>query len=283
MTTNTQDNEGRAPLHLAAMNGDTETVRLLISAGADVHAKDSKGSTALHLAVLGGHSETAQVLIEAEAAFTESAAASSSVDGSTKGDEGSLSGDEPTTLRTTSRTVGHATGIEHTVNASHTGRSLSDRMYASDRKCEKCRVWNRWQSRSCSGCGAALEPAALGVATDELVESPQGHDAVAINANARVQAADLAKKEENQEELDIEAINRAARAQVADEENREKAKNWQMWVHAIVMLPVLIGVMINYGWIDWVLTFTAWLAIVPWYCVSWVCGKIAYGIVRSNK
>ena len=41
-----------------------------------------------------------------------------------------------------------------------------------------------------------------------------------------------------QGELDTDAINRAARAQVADEENREKAKNWQMWVHAIVMLPV---------------------------------------------
>ena len=85
------------------------------------------------------------------------------------------------------------------------------------------------------------------------------------------------------EELDTGAINRAARAQVADEENREKAKNWQIWVHAIVMLPVLIGVMINYGWIEWIFTFTAWLAIVPWYCVSWVCGKIAYGIVRANR
>ena len=91
--------------------------------------------------------------------------------------------------------------------------------------------------------------------------------------------------EENrpEEELDIEAINRAARAQVADEENRAKAKNWQMWVHGIVMLPVIIGLMINYGWFDWVLTFTAWLVIVPWYCVYWVCGKIAYGIVRANR
>lgn len=86
-----------------------------------------------------------------------------------------------------------------------------------------------------------------------------------------------------QEKLDTDAINRAARAQVADEENREKAKNWQMWVHAVVMLPVLIGVMINYGWLDWIFTFAAWLAIAPWYCVSWVCGKIAYGIVRANR
>ena len=71
--------------------------------------------------------------------------------------------------------------------------------------------------------------------------------------------------EENrpEEELDIEAINRAARAQVADEENRAKAKNWQIWVHGIAMLPVIIGLMINYGWFDWVMTFAAWVIIVP--------------------
>ena len=144
--------------------------------------------------MLGSHSETAQILIEAEAAFTESVATSPSAVDSTKGDEGSPSGGEPTTPGTSSPTAGHATGIEHTVNAGQTGRSLSDRMYASDRKCEKCRVWNRWQSRSCSGCGAALEPAALGVATDKQAESPQGHGAVTITANARVQARTWLRK-----------------------------------------------------------------------------------------
>ena len=88
---------------------------------------------------------------------------------------------------------------------------------------------------------------------------------------------------EGQEELDIDAINRAARAQVADEENRQKAKNWQSGVQALLMLPLIIGLMITYGWLDWVLTFNAWLAIIPWFCVSWVIGKIAYGIVRANR
>ena len=89
---------------------------------------------------------------------------------------------------------------------------------------------------------------------------------------------------DNQEELDIEAINRVARAQVADEENRKKAKNWQQWVHGLLMLPVLIGVMIEWGWwIGWMANVSAWVVIVFWYCVCWIAGKIVYGIVRSNR
>ena len=67
MTISRANNEGESPLHIAASNGDTDTVNVLISAGADLKAKDSNGSTPLHLAVAGGHAEAVQALLKAGA------------------------------------------------------------------------------------------------------------------------------------------------------------------------------------------------------------------------
>lgn len=55
-----------APLDDAAKSGDVETVKKLISEGADVNAKGSFG-TALHWAAMNGHAEVVEALISAGA------------------------------------------------------------------------------------------------------------------------------------------------------------------------------------------------------------------------
>ena len=56
---------GDAPLVMAAYEGHTEIVRLLLEAGADVKAVDpSMKATALHAASYAGRTEAAKVLIE---------------------------------------------------------------------------------------------------------------------------------------------------------------------------------------------------------------------------
>ena len=47
---NTADEQGNTPLHLAAVAGKAEAVKVLLAAGADVAAKDASGRTALELA-----------------------------------------------------------------------------------------------------------------------------------------------------------------------------------------------------------------------------------------
>ncbi len=51
----------------AAKEGDTETVKTLLAAGADVHAKDRDGETALMQAAWHGHTAIVQILKEAGA------------------------------------------------------------------------------------------------------------------------------------------------------------------------------------------------------------------------
>lgn len=117
--------------------------------------------------------------------------------------------------------------------------------------------------------------------SEETVEVPVSVLERLTNAIENQNQNQMAQRQ--QDGLDTETINQAAKSQLADAENQKKAKDRQQIVHAIVMLPVLIGLMIAYGWWEWMVTLNAWLVIVPWYCVCWVCGKIAYGIVRSNR
>ncbi len=58
---------GFTPVHLAAINGHYEIVRLLVEAGAGVNEKNLDGATALIKAVQGGHLAVVNLLIEAGA------------------------------------------------------------------------------------------------------------------------------------------------------------------------------------------------------------------------
>ena len=49
----------------AAMQGHVETVKLLLAAGADVHAKTHNNTTTLMLAAHGGNLEIAKLLLDA--------------------------------------------------------------------------------------------------------------------------------------------------------------------------------------------------------------------------
>jgi ankyrin repeat protein len=64
------DNEilrGATPLHLAAYYGRTESLRLLLSLGAEVDARDADGMTALHTSAIRGHADAAAALVAAGA------------------------------------------------------------------------------------------------------------------------------------------------------------------------------------------------------------------------
>merc|ERR1711935_221924 len=54
---------GETPLHMAAVSGHLPVVKLLTSAGADVNALDKYGETPLHYAARNGHVSTVQLLI----------------------------------------------------------------------------------------------------------------------------------------------------------------------------------------------------------------------------
>ncbi|MGB7344458.1 MAG: ankyrin repeat domain-containing protein [Pirellulaceae bacterium] len=62
-----RDGRGDYPIHHAARNGDTEIVRLLISAGADVNVTNPRGHTVLYCAGGHGHAETVSLLLQHQA------------------------------------------------------------------------------------------------------------------------------------------------------------------------------------------------------------------------
>ncbi len=64
---NAQDQDKNTPLHLAIINGRTETAKFLIEKGADIDAQDQDKNTPLHLAIINGHTEIVDRLIAAGA------------------------------------------------------------------------------------------------------------------------------------------------------------------------------------------------------------------------
>lgn len=60
-----QDEDGRTPLHLAALNGDVETIKVLMKNGADIDIQDKyDGNTALHFAANSACAEAVKTLVE---------------------------------------------------------------------------------------------------------------------------------------------------------------------------------------------------------------------------
>ena len=56
--------EGDACIHYAAMRGDQEAIRMLISLGANPNAKGDMNNTPLHYATQFAHNEAAQTLVD---------------------------------------------------------------------------------------------------------------------------------------------------------------------------------------------------------------------------
>ena len=68
-TVNSYAYDGWTPLHLAAFFGNLDAARMLLDAGADVHAVSRNGlaNTPLHAATAGKHPEVALLLLENDA------------------------------------------------------------------------------------------------------------------------------------------------------------------------------------------------------------------------
>jgi uncharacterized protein len=61
---NTKGNFKETPLHVAAIQNDIESIRILVSAGADINASGENGYTPLHEAVEQGNFEATCLLLE---------------------------------------------------------------------------------------------------------------------------------------------------------------------------------------------------------------------------
>uniref|UniRef100_A0A3Q3MWJ6 Ankyrin repeat domain 6b n=1 Tax=Labrus bergylta TaxID=56723 RepID=A0A3Q3MWJ6_9LABR len=55
--------DGNTALHEVSWHGFSQSVKLLVKAGANVHAKNKAGNTALHLACQNGHAQSSKVLL----------------------------------------------------------------------------------------------------------------------------------------------------------------------------------------------------------------------------
>jgi ankyrin repeat protein len=62
---NTIDADGRTPLHVAARQGQTSVVKMLLKNGAKPELKDRWGNSALHAAIVAGRTQIADLLAEA--------------------------------------------------------------------------------------------------------------------------------------------------------------------------------------------------------------------------
>ena len=51
---NAPSSRGETPLHLACLNGNLESAKLLVSSGADLEVRDGKGNSVLHLSAASG-------------------------------------------------------------------------------------------------------------------------------------------------------------------------------------------------------------------------------------
>jgi ankyrin repeat protein len=58
------DTENFTPLHIAALNGNVEIVKLLLAKGANVHAKGLYDMQPIHFAATKGHKEVLKILIQ---------------------------------------------------------------------------------------------------------------------------------------------------------------------------------------------------------------------------
>src|SRR5271155_2766822 len=61
---NTQDSNGRTPLHRAVINGSVKEVERCLSSGAAVDILDSDGDQPLHLAAAGAFQEIVRLLLK---------------------------------------------------------------------------------------------------------------------------------------------------------------------------------------------------------------------------
>ncbi|TFK42356.1 asparaginase-domain-containing protein [Crucibulum laeve] len=61
---------GRSPLHVAALNGNSRSVNLLLRSGALVHLRDTLGHTALYYAARQGHEIVVDTLVQAGATLS---------------------------------------------------------------------------------------------------------------------------------------------------------------------------------------------------------------------
>ncbi|MBS0606227.1 MAG: ankyrin repeat domain-containing protein [Verrucomicrobia bacterium] len=66
-----QDSAKRTALHYACLCGDSDSVKLLIDAKANIHAKNQWGQTPFYLACFNGHSDVVKQLIAAKANINE--------------------------------------------------------------------------------------------------------------------------------------------------------------------------------------------------------------------